>query len=246
MKKQSLGWLALLWAVVLSVGFISCDKDDDGEDYKPHEDAYENGLPGGGSEDGNQNGDSGTEAGGGLGIVGSWKHTFSSGYVIYTFNADGTGSEIEVDYADGNHASNFSYVYDEKEGMVVILYDDGYTETLEVLFVNPDVIYLDGDKLTRQEDGSGTEDGTVPGIVGSWKHTFSSGYVIYTFNADGTGSEIEVDYADGNHASNFSYVYNGEEGVVVILYDDGYEETLEVLFVSSDVIYLDGDKLTRQ
>ena len=102
-----------------------------------------------------------------------------------------------------------------------------------------------------------------PSIVGTWQLTKASilfdgeemefdaterlqAEISFVFNADGTGSEIEVDYADGNHASNFSYVYNGEEGVVVILYDDGYEETLEVLFVSSDVIYLDGDKLTRQ
>ena len=32
MKKQSLSWLALLLAVVLSVGFASCDKDDDQEE----------------------------------------------------------------------------------------------------------------------------------------------------------------------------------------------------------------------
>ena len=32
MKKQSSGWLALLLAVMFSVGFASCDKDDDEED----------------------------------------------------------------------------------------------------------------------------------------------------------------------------------------------------------------------
>ena len=63
---------------------------------------------------------------------------------------NGTGSEIEVDHASGNHASNFSYVYDDETGTVVILYDDGYDETLEVVFVNSNVIYLDGDKLVRQ------------------------------------------------------------------------------------------------
>lgn len=124
-----MSWLALLLAVVLSVGFSSCDKDDD---------------------DDKDNGGPGTEAGVNLSIVGIWKYTFSSGYITYTFNANGTGSEIEVDHASGNHASNFSYVYDDETGTVVILYDDGYDETLEVVFVNSNVIYLDGDKLVRQ------------------------------------------------------------------------------------------------
>ena len=129
MKKQSLSWLALLLAVVLSVGFASCKDDDD---------------------DDKDNGEPGTEAGVGLSIVGTWRYTFSTGYITYTFNANGRGSEIEVDHAGGNHADNFSYVYDDEEGTVVILYDEGYDETLDVVFVNSNVIYVDGDKWTRQ------------------------------------------------------------------------------------------------
>lgn len=128
MKKQSLSWLALLLAVVLSVGFASCKDDDDEE------------ANGGGT---------GVEAGIGN-IVGTWRYTFSSGYITFTFNADGTGSDIEIDHASENHGSNFSYVYDGEEGVVVILYDEGYTETYDVVFVNSNVMYLDGEKLVRQ------------------------------------------------------------------------------------------------
>ena len=57
MKKQSLGWLVLLLAVVFSVGFASCDKDDDEEDYKPHKDAYEEWISGGGGRYDEDDGD---------------------------------------------------------------------------------------------------------------------------------------------------------------------------------------------
>lgn len=51
---------------------------------------------------------------------------------------------------EGNEVGYFSYVYDDETGTVVILHDDGYDEILEVVFVNSNVIYLDGDKLVRQ------------------------------------------------------------------------------------------------
>ena len=68
-----MSWLALLLAVVFSVGFASCDKDDD---------------------DDKDNGGPGTEAGVNLSIVGIWKYTFSSGYITYTFNANGSKHSI--------------------------------------------------------------------------------------------------------------------------------------------------------
>ena len=70
-KEKSLSWLALLLAVVFSVGFASCDKDDD--------------------DDGQGSGS----------IIGTWGYNLDTGYVHITFNEDGTGSEDEYDADGG-------------------------------------------------------------------------------------------------------------------------------------------------
>ena len=135
-----MSWLALLLAVVLSVGFASCDKDDD-EDNKPDTEAD------GGREDLD---DSDEEAVSG-GIVGTWRYEFSTGYITMTFNANGTGREREVDYADGNHSSNFFYFYDEEEGTIYIEYDDEEEgDFYDIRFAGSDVMYLDGERMERQ------------------------------------------------------------------------------------------------
>ena len=87
MKKQSLSWLALLLAVVFSVGFASCDKDDD--------------EPGG---DGSLNKEHDAS------LYGEWVEDSGNRYVFdyYCFYSDGTGIH-------GSYESDIDWVNEDED-----------------------------------------------------------------------------------------------------------------------------------
>ena len=91
MKKQSLGWLVLLLAVMFSVGFVSCDKDDDEEDE---------GREGKGSL--NKEHDAT--------LYGEWVEDSDNRYVFdyYCFYSDGTGIH-------GSYESDIDYVNEDED-----------------------------------------------------------------------------------------------------------------------------------
>ena len=128
MKKQSLSWLALLLAVVLSVGFSSCDKDDDDENSS------------GGS------------------IVGYWefREVDDAGYVVeaYRFYADGTydmeGSEVSYSGYSDSWGENGVYSLSGRT-LTLVCHEssDGYVSGPLTYTVK-----IDGNKLTlTDEDG---------------------------------------------------------------------------------------------
>ena len=52
----------------------------------------------------------------------------------------------------------------------------------------------------------------TPTLVGTWRWNFSEkGYVIVTFNADGTGKEMEFDHDKWDPERNFKYVYKDNQ-----------------------------------
>ena len=85
-KENSLGWLALLLAVVFSVGFASCKDDDDDEN-----------------------------SGGNIVGTWECEETFGREYSIdiYRFYADGT---FEYEYLEGDYSSGNSRVWAESSG----------------------------------------------------------------------------------------------------------------------------------
>ena len=85
MRKVMFKWLAMLLAVVLCAGVVSC-KDDDDDD----------------------NGASGNS------IVGTWRMDFSVGYELMTFRSDGTGILIEYDWESGSWNETFAWVQNDR------------------------------------------------------------------------------------------------------------------------------------
>lgn len=81
------------------------------------------------------------------------------------------------------------------------------------------------------DDDNKKSETTTSGIVGTWKQTFSSGYIILTFNSNGTGSYVEFDSADGNHSQTFSWTMRGNN--VALVDDDGNIETYTVVSLTS-------------
>jgi len=69
-----------------------------------------------------------------LGIIGTWRYKFSSGYVYMYFGKDGNGWNHEYDEADGGWREKepFTYVYDDTSKKIVIKWSDGDTEVLIV------------------------------------------------------------------------------------------------------------------
>lgn len=73
-------------------------------------------------------------------LVGTWRHDFSSGYILLIFRSDGTGHMEEYDAEEEMyhyHSSEISYYYDEnKERYVLILKEAGNTYYCPILYFN--------------------------------------------------------------------------------------------------------------
>ena len=132
MKKQSLGWLVLLLAVMFSVGFASCDKDDDEEDDMS------------------------------VSIIGKWEYSDmeGAGYVgeVYTFYENG---RYDYEYHEGSYGSEYGYSEEESgvyslsgNTLTLVCHEssDGYVPGPLTYTVK-----IDGNKLTLTDE-DGTED----------------------------------------------------------------------------------------
>ena len=104
MTKYLFNMIAILMVTIMSVSFSSCG--DDGDDKND----------------------------GVVSIVGKWKYTFSTGYIIKQFNADNTGYSQEYDTQDGgwHKKHEFTYQYDEKQKRLYSIDSDGDSENYEV------------------------------------------------------------------------------------------------------------------
>lgn len=124
----------MMLVLVMSMGMAACSDDDN---------------DGGGS---GGKGDGGKETS----IVGTWKHSFSTGYILLILRPDGTGVWNEYDSDDGVwfDPSEFTYTYNEKSGILRIRVD-GVTETWYVDRLTSSTLVLsdeygDSDTFTRQ------------------------------------------------------------------------------------------------
>lgn len=71
-------------------------------------------------------------------IVGTWRHNFSSGYILMYFSSNNTGYHQEYDEDDGKlrRKHNFNYNYDESQKHLVLKEEDGDIEEYLVMYVN--------------------------------------------------------------------------------------------------------------
>lgn len=120
-KKYLLNLLTFMMVTIVSIGFVSCGDDDD---------------------DGNQKDST-------VSIVGTWRHDFSSGYILLILKSNGKGLLEEYDSSSRGieYSEEITYYYDKEKGRYMIIEKDGdatytypiqyYNETTLVL-VNPD------------------------------------------------------------------------------------------------------------
>lgn len=129
-KKFFQGLFAFFVAAVLSVGFVSCNDDD--ETPSP----------------GNPSGSTASA----FSIVGTWKSQGEGEIMIITFNADGTMLYVEPEYDENGkikdeYKESGAYKYDDKSKTLTMFFDDG-TETYKVEVLSPTVVVIqfeDGD-----------------------------------------------------------------------------------------------------
>ena len=88
------------------------------------------------------------------------------------------------------------------------------------------------------------EDSNKSKIVGTWKHTFSTGYVLWTFNSNGTCVWSEKDYASVSYTDYGTYTY--KDGVLVVYMGDEGEVWNLTWVDKNHFIDDDGDDWYRQ
>ena len=129
-KEKSFGWLALLLAVVFSVGFASCDKDDD------------------------------ENSGGNIVGTWECEETFGREYSIeiYRFYADGTFEyeNLEGDYSSGNSRvwAESGGTYSFSDGRVTLNYQES-TNADEIGTTYSFDVRISGDEMYVEEYGDG-------------------------------------------------------------------------------------------
>lgn len=88
------------------------------------------------------------------------------------------------------------------------------------------------------------DDGKKGKIEGTWKCTFSTGYVLWTFNSNGTYVWSEKDYASESYTDYGTYVYDNG---VLVCFEGDEEEVWELTWVDKNhFIDDDGDDWYRQ
>lgn len=117
MKKSFSNWVAIALVFMLCISLPSCSKD--GDDKK--EDTPS--------------------------IVGTWRHDFSTGYILLVLRSNGTGLLEEYDSGEIDYSHEISYYYDKEQERYMIVESESketytypikyYNETTLVL-INPD------------------------------------------------------------------------------------------------------------
>ena len=154
MKERLKTLFMLLLVATMSVAVAGCSSDDD-ED-------------GGGS--------------GGSGITGTWYSEIDvdGGYTVLRFDSDNTFS---MDYIYGGQtydSESGEYMYDSEGGTLVLFFDYGETERVSVT-ISGGVMMAEGERFTRERPSAGgsagDDDHGASSIVGTWRHSFSTGYI---------------------------------------------------------------------
>lgn len=203
MKAKTMHLATLLMALAMALATAGCSSDDDGD---------------GG------NGDNGK------GITGTWYGEADEYgiYMVLRLTADG---QYEVGYHYEGQTTTIEvgvYRYDSDGETITFYTDNGAYDCYA---------WLDGGRFeieglgtfSRKRPGQGQGDGQDDGlgslICGTWRHTFSTGYIQIEFEPDGHGSWTEYDRADGSKPDTeyFSYAIDSETRQITIYIGDETE-----------------------
>ena len=119
MKKNLINWMIILMVAIMSVGFMSCSKDDDSSKDETV-----------------------------VSIVGTWRYDWGSSavsFTAYTFNSDGSG----FIYDKGNPGRPFTYIYDKQNNIITIINSPYDKETMFVSELTSNILVLDGEEYRR-------------------------------------------------------------------------------------------------
>lgn len=90
---------------------------------------------------------------------------------------------------------------------------------------------------------SDEQESDVSGIVGTWKMDDNGDYLIYTFNANGTGIGKEI-YQDDDYVDdvwNITYTYNEETKVLKICEEDGNIDIYTVVVLNGNKLIIEDE-----
>lgn len=159
-------------------------------------------------------------------IVGTWRYTFDTdGYVLWTFNADGTGRYYEYDEGEIDGMETFTYVCDEENGRLKIYFSDGEYENVRFVKTSDTTITVYDlfdaiEHWVKEGSNNNNNNGTQRSfMVGTWRYTFESGYVSWTFKADGTGTYYEYDEGTIEESGAFSYECDERNSTITFYFD---------------------------
>ena len=192
-----------------------------------------------------------------LGIIGTWRHEFSTGFSYIYFDKAGYGWDHEYDEADGGWYDKelFTYVYDATNRVIVIKYEDetvkatvaALSETKLVLedFGGDTGFELyerisDGEYKTGDDETQKPEPEETPNLAGTWRYE-SYGYQFLYFDKFGSGWEKQYNKTEDKwYDDPFTYVYDNSTKNLTLEYTDGYITEMTVEYLSESVLVFDG------
>lgn len=88
------------------------------------------------------------------------------------------------------------------------------------------------------DDDNSAGSAASTGLVGTWRRDSSCGYQHMTFNSNGNGYFLEIDYEFGNDSDTFYWNYTPSSSDLVLTDDDGHMETYKVLLLTRDQLII--------
>lgn len=240
MKKYILNLMMLLMAVS-TLSLCSCGDDDD-DDNGPSASFLIGGWAGYvRTTYSQQNVSVEFTSGGEVTVLNVSNGSLSKGR--YSVNTSAKTITFSLNNSDaGLHSIVYRYDYerdgDEEE---LELESDGEKWKLKRTVSN-------GGNIFQIDDNTNTTVTPSNQLVGTWRHSFSSGYVEITFNSDGTGRHYEYDSSDRGHEysiDEFSYSFDGR--YVTVHYDDGDKDIIQILSLSATkLVMMSSDGYTEE
>lgn len=191
-----------------------------------------------------------------LGIIGTWRGEFSTGFYYIYFDKAGYGWDNEYDEADGGWYDKelFTYVYDATNRVIVIKYEDETVKATVVALSETKLVLdfgqstglefyeriSDGEYKTGDEEIQKPEPEETPNLVGTWRYEFGNDYHFLYFDKFGYGWEKWYDDGKWGDKESFTYVYDNSTKNLTLEYTDGYITEMTVEYLSESVLVFDG------
>ena len=171
-------------------------------------------------------------------IVGTWRWNFSdNGFIILTFNADGTGWHWEYDNGKLDENRNFRYVYKDNKLYYTFFSESrqkDITEIYDVISLTATTLQIkdfadEGISTFTRQNNSQTQE-TSASIVGTWVEFYEKETKWTLTNEEWVKTDEKEDNESGKTA-----LYFGADGIYYIMALD-YKNNWEKRYVSSYAI----------